>query len=236
MPEDPRDKPGFREMKKALQDHQIGRLKETYSDLMASAEYKDMAQFFFEDLYHVGDIQARNRAFLKLYKYLEKLMGLKVLHGLKSLMDFYFLSERLDDEVTFVLIKMGADPRFTRETYNRAYRIADNHDDRVRQLEVCEESLRFVHGMSHVPFFGGFIKSAQFTARLIGATEMTEFLGRGYKIFKDVRSIDFFAKTVRTREQERLDDIWKRYSAEPKLGLTPKERAALSELKIYSEA
>lgn len=234
MAEDPRDRSGFREMKTALQDHQIGRLKETYSDLMADPQYTDMAQFFFEDLYHVGDIQARNRAFLKLYRYLEKIFELRVLHGLKSLMDFYFLSERLDDEVALVLMKMGTGLDFTRDQYNRAYRIADNHEDRVQQLAVCDESLRFVHRMSHLPFFGGFIKSAQLTARLIGATEMTDFLGRGYQIFKKVASIDYFAGVIAERERDRLEEIWRRFPTSPKIALTRKEREGLKNVKIYN--
>ena len=42
--EDPRDQPGFREMKKELQEHQIGRLKETYADLLADPEYREKLQ------------------------------------------------------------------------------------------------------------------------------------------------------------------------------------------------
>lgn len=234
MAEDPRDKPGFREMKTALQDHQIGRLKETYADLRADPQYTDMAQFFFEDLYHVGDVQARNRSFLKLYRYLEKIFEMRVLHGLKALMDFYFLSERLDDEVALVLIKMKAPLDFTRDEYNRAYRIADNKEDRLQQLAVCNESLHFVHKMSHFPFFGGFIKSAQLSARLIGATEMTDFLGRGYTIFKKVPSIDHFASVIDQREHERLEEIWRRFPTNPKIALTRKEREVLQEVKVYT--
>jgi len=208
----------------ALRTHQIRRLNETYADITEDPEFRDMAHFFFNDLYHIEDLRERNESFLRLHGYLESMLDLKILSGLKALMDFYFISERLDLEVGMVLCKMGVSLEFSREEYRRAYRYADNYEDRIHQLQVCEESLHFVHSMSHLPFFGAFIKSAQLTARLIGANPMVDFLGRGYKLFRSVESVDPFSSILQERERSRLDEIWEKYGMDDAFALDASER------------
>jgi hypothetical protein len=195
----PRALPSFAELKVALQEYQIHRLRETYADLMRDETWRPLGQFFFSDLYMVGDRSARNESFLKLYRHFERVFDASFLKGVKALIDFYMLSEKLDDEVTHVMERMGVGLAFTGDDYERAYRWADNYDDRVTQLEYVEETLTFVHGMSHRMLIGALIGTMGATARLIGAGAMVEFLDRGYRAFRDSKDISHFKQTIQTR-------------------------------------
>ena len=208
--------PTFAEMKAVLQKHQIERLQGTYSDLIDNARWKDLAEFFFTDLYVVGDLAERNESFLRLYRHFERIFDTVFLRGIKSLIEFYFLSDTLDDDVTRLLLAMDTGFKLSRDRYERAYRYADNYDDRVKQIAYVEQTLTFVHSMSQRRIVGFLISTMQATARLIGATAMVDFLDRGYVAFRTVPDITYFINTIATRERERLDRIWKEYPPDPK--------------------
>jgi hypothetical protein len=201
--------PTIGEMKVALQRHQVARLQETYADLRAEERYKDLAQFFFVDLYYVGDRAERNESFLRLWKHFEKVLGRVLFQGLSDLVDFYTLSERLDDECAEMMVRMKAPLDFTTADYERAYRYCDNHDDRVKQLEYVDRTLSFVHATSQVRLIGVLISTMQATARLIGASAMVDFLNRGYTSFRSQKDITYFKQTILKRERDRLDRIWR---------------------------
>lgn len=197
------------ELKVALQEHQIGRLRDTYADLMKDPTWAPLGQFFFSDLYMVGDRSERNESFLKLYRHFERVFDARFLGGVKALIEFYMLSEKLDDEVVAVLEGMGAGPDFTSKEYEQAYRWAENYDARVEQLVYVQRTLEFVHSMSHTRLIGVLIGTMRATAKVVGAGAMVEFLDRGYRAFRDCRDITYFRETIGTRERERLDRIYR---------------------------
>lgn len=203
--------PTLSEMKVALQKFQIGRLSETYKDLHSEERYSELAQFFFVDLYYVGDRAERNESFLRLWKHFEKVLGRVIVQGLSDLVEFYMLSERLDEACAAQLVKMKAPLDFTNDQYERAYRFCDNYAARVEQLDYVERTLDFVHATSQRRLIGVLISTMQATARLIGASAMVDFLDRGYTAFRKVKDITYFRQTIRKREQERLDRIWRDY-------------------------
>ncbi|MBI4859447.1 MAG: hypothetical protein HY815_04195 [Candidatus Riflebacteria bacterium] len=200
--------PTLLEMKVQLQKHQIDRLRGTYADLMEYPLYVNLAEFFFTDLYYVGDRTERNESFLKLYTHFEQLFGKVLLRGIHDLLEFHALSEDLDDDVARLLVKMGVGLGFTSEDYERAYRYADNYPERVHQIEIMEVNLYFVHRMSQRRIIGVLLSTMQATARLLGASPMIDFLDRGYTAFRTVKDISYFVTTIKTREQTRLDRIY----------------------------
>jgi hypothetical protein len=204
------------EMKAVLQKFQIARLADTYKDLEADERYRPLAEFFFRDLYYVGDRAKRNESFLRLWKHFERVLGGVIVRGLHDLVEFYYLSERLDDEVAQVMIALGSGLQIDMATYERAYRHCDNYDDRVLQLDYVERTLDFVHATAQRRVFGVLISTMQATARLIGASPMVDFLDRGYTAFRRVKDITYFRTTIRKREQERLDRIWRDIKPDPK--------------------
>ena len=196
-------------MKVALQKLQIARLSETYADLRAEERYADLAQFFFVDLYYVGDRAERNESFLRLWKHFEKILGRVIVQGLTDLVDFYMLSEKLDEACAKMLLRLRSPLAITTAQYEQAHRYCDNYDERVVQLEFVARTLNFVHATSQRRLFGVLISTMQATARLIGASQMVDFLDRGYTAFRGVKDITYFRETIRKREQERLDRIWR---------------------------
>lgn len=211
--------PTLTEMKVALQKFQIARLAGTYADLEADERYRPLAEFFFRDLYFVGDRAARNESFLRVWKHFERVLGGVIVRGLHDLVEFYYLSEKLDEEVAQVLIAMGSGLTLDMDAYERAYRYADDYDDRVVQLEYVERTLDFVHATSQRRVVGVLISTMQATARLIGASPMVDFLDRGYTAFRGVKDITYFRNTIHKRERERLDRIWRDIPLDPRYRL-----------------
>src|SRR5258708_4015238 len=124
----------FLEMKRALQEHQIQRLRESYGDLIADPNWSELGEFFFNELYMVGDRTERNESFLRVYRHFERVFESNFLSGIHALIDFYIISEKLDDDVTRVLMEMGVSYGFSSQDYEKAYRWTDSYDDRVKQL------------------------------------------------------------------------------------------------------
>jgi hypothetical protein len=217
--------PTLEEMKVSLQKHQIARLTETFADLKANERYRALAEFFFVDLYFVGDRKARNESFLRVWRHFEKVLGGVIVAGLHDLVEFYLLSERLDDDVARVLVSMKAPLDFDRATYERAYRYADDFEARKLQLEYVGRTLDFVHRTSQRRLLGVLISTMQATARLIGASLMADFLNRGYTAFREVKDITYFRDTILKREHERLERIWREVPLDEKYQLKQKSEA-----------
>jgi hypothetical protein len=199
----------FQEIKVALQLHQIERLRGTYTDLIGDPKWRDLAEFFFNDLYFVGDRSERNAAFLSVYHHFERVFDVSFLRGLRALIEFYRVSEKLDDDVTRALLAMGAGYGFTSGEYERAYRYADDYAERVEQLALVDETLTFVHRIAHRRMVGVLIRTMARAAGLLGARAMVGFLTRGYYAFRNANDIDLFKRTIATRERDRLDRIWR---------------------------
>ena len=94
------------------------------------------------------------------------------------------------------------------ETYERAYRLADNYADRVRQIELVRQSLFNVARLTRIPLLGIELDRSRGLADMMGMSVIHRFLRVGYKAVLPVRDMPRFIETIAVREMNRLDRIY----------------------------
>ncbi len=192
-----------------LRAWQTERLKRTYQDLLNSRRYNPAAEFFLSDIYAPRDFSQRNHDLQRFYDGVNKVLPDRAVSILADAVELYQLSDKLDDELARVLIdELGVTETITAEQYAEAYRLCDNYDERVRQIELVNEIGQGVDHLLQLPFIGMTLRLAHTPAVLAGWSELQGFLERGYAAFKHMKGADEFMAIVTRRERQILDQIY----------------------------
>ncbi len=193
--------------KAVLQSFQSNRLRRDHADLAEEPQYHDIGEFFFEEMYGPRDFSARDEQARRLQHFVHLAPGLAV-GDVQQVLELLELTNRLDDAVAHWLLKLDAPLDFDEEQYERAYRLADNYDDRVRQLDLVRDSLYNVYRMARRPLVGMMLNRTQGLAQTVGMSDIHRFLWTGYNAIQSVRDIHRFVETIGVRERDRLDRIY----------------------------
>lgn len=201
--------PSQQDYKQALQTFQSKRLRRDHADLAEEAQYRQIGEFFFEEMYGPRDFSSRDEQARRLHQFIHLVPGI-ALGDVQKVLQLLELSNRLDDDLVRLLLEMGAPIAFDEATYEQAYRLADNYDDRLYQLDLVRDSLYNVYRMAHRPFVGVALNRTQGLAQTVGMADIHRFLRLGYLSIQPVRDIHRFVETVTLREQDRLERIYER--------------------------
>ena len=191
-----------------LKDFQSKRLRDTYGDLAEQKAYKSACFFFFNRLYSTEDTADRDASFRKIYANVKRFLGGEIVASMAKLIELAELTDRLDMTLLGVLEKEGAPVEFDMETYERAYRLSDNYDDRILQIELLVFTNRLIHKISHRFGIGMGLRALRTACLVTGDTRMVDFLMDGYRAFADLRRIEPLVDAIDQRERERLDRIY----------------------------
>lgn len=200
----------FDQAKIALQEFQVRRLKRDFRDLRLSEEYGPFTEFFATEIYSARDFTERNESFRRITTQFKGLLGEEIYTGLTRLLDLHSLSDRLDSEMSTLLIDAGIPVKFTETEYERAYRELDNYDERLLQIDMIIESLQFTHHISRMALIGVALKSARVAVGIFSKDKIVELLETAYSTLRGIKSIDYLCNEVRVREVARLDRIYGR--------------------------
>jgi hypothetical protein len=193
--------------KAILQSFQSNRLRRDHADLTEEPQYHNIGEFFFEEMYGPHDFSARDEQARRLQQFVHLAPGLAV-GDVQQVLELLDLTNRLDDAVVQCLVNLDAPLDFDENLYERAYRLADNYDQRVHQLDLIRESLYNVYRMARRPLIGTVLKRTQGLAQTVGMSDIHHFLRMGYEAIQPVRDIHRFVETVGVRERDRLDRIY----------------------------
>ena len=191
----------------ALQRFQSNRLRRDHADLAAEPQYRDIGEFFFEEMYGPRDFSARDEQARRLHQFVHLVPGIAV-GDVQKVLELLELSNRLDDGLVEVLLELDAPINFDEQIYERAYRLADNYAERVEQIDLARDSLYNVYRMARRPFVGLALDRIQGLAQRVGMADIHRFLRQGFAAIQPVRDIHRFVETVMLREQDRLDRIY----------------------------
>jgi hypothetical protein len=198
----------FEQAKTAVQDFQVRRLKRDFHDLRKSQEYGPFSEFFASEIYSARDFTERNESFRRVTNQFRHVIGEEIYVGLVRLLDLHSLTDRLDGEVAAALIGMGQPLDFNEAEYEEAYRLLDNYDERLLQIELILESLEFTHHVSQMTLIGVVLKSAKLATGLFTKDRIVDLLERAYSMLRHIRDITYLNDEVRKREVARLDRIY----------------------------
>jgi hypothetical protein len=133
-----------------------------------------------------------------------------VVRDVEQVLELLDLTTRLDESVVAQLVALDAPLEFDEATYERAYRLADNYQERRRQIELVRAALYNVYKLSRRPFMDAVLHRTHGLAHAAGMADIHRFLLTGYESIKPVRDIHRFVETVCVREELRLERIFGR--------------------------
>lgn len=194
---------------KLLREWQSTRLSWTHRDLLEHPRFRPATLFFLSDVYAPRDFSQRNFDIQKAYDAMRKAVPERVVHTLAETIELHQFTDELDAKLVSALYgTLGVIDIITPELYAEAYRICDNYDDRVRQIDMIAAIGRSVDRIVRLPFIGLTLRLAHTPAHLAGWHELQGFLERGFSAFKHMKGAEEFLTLIGKREKSILDKIF----------------------------
>jgi hypothetical protein len=188
---------------------QSGRLARTHADLLASPRYRPAAQFFLNDVYAPRDFSQRDADLQRFYEGVSKVLPERAVSILADVVELAALTDNLDERLAGVLVNdLGVTDTIGFDQYAEAYRICDNYDLRLHQIQLIDHIGRGIDRLVQIPFIGLSLRLAHAPAVLAGWAELQGYLERGFAAFKHMKGADEFLGLITRREKDILDRIF----------------------------
>ncbi len=192
-----------------LRRFQAQRLAQTHADLLSSPRFGPAARFFLSDVYGPRDFSQRDADLLRFYEGVRKVLPERAVAVLADVVQLSAMTNDLDERLIRALVgELGVTDEITLEQYAAAYRLCDNYDERLRQIQMIDAVGHGIERMVHVPLIGVSLRLAHAPAVLAGWAELQEYLERGFSAFKHMKGADHFLNTIARRETRILDAIF----------------------------
>lgn len=206
---------GLEEQMQRLRLWQTERLRSTYADLLSQPEYRPACEFFLNDLYAAQDFSQRDQDAERLYQVLSRYLPASMLHLLGDSIYLTHSTNRLDSRLLQALVELqGPGFEISPALYAEGYRRCDNYAERVEQVNLLAQILEEAAMGARRPLFAATLKLARVPAERLGWSELHGFLQRGYLAAKHMRNVAHFVSSIRSREMQILDKIF-RSDADP---------------------
>jgi hypothetical protein len=188
---------------------QSQRLAHTHADLLESPRYGPACRFFLSDIYAPHDFSQRDQDFEHIYELMSRFLPDFLLSLARKAIQMNRLTSELDQALLDVLVdQLGIKDRISPDIYAEAYRLCDNYDKRLQQIELVVEVGRQVELATRIPLVGMTLRLARRPAKRAGWDELHGFFEKGYNAFKDMRGAGPFLSAIRKRELAILDNIY----------------------------
>jgi hypothetical protein len=193
-----------------LRAWQADRLAHTYADLLADPHDRPACEFFLSDIYAPRDFSQRDHDLERIHKFLSRVLPASTIQLLTRTVELNSLTTTLDGDLLRVLVDQlgvtaSATDTLTAELYAEAYRICDNHAERVHQIDLTQSVLRQVSEGARLLIVGVAMKMVKVPAQSAGWVEIYDFLERGYGAFRQMKDAKNFVATIAQRELSLLD-------------------------------
>lgn len=192
-----------------LRQWQTERLTSSHQDLLDSREYGPACNFFLTDVYAPRDFSQRDEDILHVYHAMKRIMPAPIMRTLNLVISLNELTAQLDQKLVQVMVeKLQFTDQVTVEMYAEGYRLCDNYDERVKQIDLIGAVGRSVNKLVRLPLIGFSLRLAHAPAHLSGWADLQGFLERGFAAFKRMKRVDPFLKIIEQREKQILDQIY----------------------------
>ncbi len=192
-----------------LRAWQAQRLARTYADFLADPRYAPAGHFFLENIYAAKDFTQRNADILRIHEFMSRFIPARALKTLTLAIELNNLTEELDAKLLDALLnQVGATDSISEEQYAEAYRLCDNYDDRVKQIEMIVDIGRDLEKLVKHRVIGWMLRAARGPAHRAGWHELQDFLEHGYASFRHMGKADKFLNAIHDREMTILDNIY----------------------------
>jgi hypothetical protein len=192
-----------------LRAWQSRRLAATYQDLLQHKQFGPACRFFLTDVYAPQDFSDRDEDILHVYQAMKRIMPASIMRTLKLVIMLNELTSRLDNQLVQVMVdELQLTDKITAVMYAAAYRLCDNYDERLQQIELIVAVGQSVNRLVRLPFVGLTLRLLHTPAHLSGWAELQSFLERGFAAFKQIKNADPFLEIISQREKKILKQIY----------------------------
>lgn len=185
------------------------RLSRTHADMLNDVRFSAGCRFFLEDIYAPKDFSQRDYDGHRIYNFMNRFLPEATLAPLAMALEVNSLTQQLDLALAEAMRDhLGVEDRFDRAQYEQAYRLCDNYDVRMRQIQLIVAVGRQLERVRRVPFIHATLRLARGPALRLGWFEMQDFLERGYLAWKSIREPETFLANIGQRETAILNRIY----------------------------
>jgi len=201
----------------AIKHVQQQRLRDTYADLLASARYRQAAEFFLEELYGPEDFVQRDAQFARVVPAIVRLFPNEVVATVQALAQLHALSERLDTAMAVALAELAepAQPGLAldedaaasqpllpdAEAYGRAWRAVGQPAERERQIVLLLQVGQSLDRHTRSRLLRASLHMMRGPARAAGLEALQHFLETGFDAFGAMGGAKEFLQTIAERER-----------------------------------
>lgn len=192
---------------------QCDRLGQTYADYHQHKRYRKALDFFLTDIYGPTDFSQRDADIARVYPIMVKMLSATAIESLAQALELNALSMTLDHELAGVLVnelEMDATQggtALTPQMYAEAYRLCDNYDQRIAQIDLAVEAAAILERAVKKKMIYLTVKVARGPAKAAGFGELQSFLERGLAAFKKMKGSHKFLDALAARERHVLDAL-----------------------------
>ncbi len=185
------------------------RLSRTHADMLLDGRFSQGCRFFLDDIYAPKDFSQRDYDGHRIYNFMNRFLPEATLAPLAMALEVNSLTQQLDLALAEAMRdQLGVIDRFDRTQYEEAYRLCNNYDTRVRQIELIVTVGHQLERVRRVPFIQTTLRLARGPAHRLGWYEIQDFLERGYLAWKSIREPAAFLSNIQQREMAVLDRIY----------------------------
>lgn len=197
-----------------LAEWQVARLSRTYADYHNTRRYRAALDFFLTDIYGPTDFSQRDNDIERVYPLMVKVLSVTAIESLAQALELNALSMTLDRDLLAALTDdLGLDvdrgpEALTPDMYAEAYRICDNYDQRIQQIDLAVDAASTLESAVQKKMIYLTVKVARGPARAAGFGELQSFLERGLAAFKKMKGSCRFLDALAAREKHVLDALF----------------------------
>lgn len=185
---------------------QAARLNATYADLAEQDRYAPAIAFFQSDLYGAGDYSRRDADLARVVPIMTHVLPGAVVGTVAGAMELSVLSHDLDRRM---LRRLAARSRLSVAAYCDAFRALENREERERQIALIVEIGSVMDRYVNKPLVGSTLAAMRHPARAAGLGALQAFLERGFSAFAHMRGAREFLATVKSRETDLMNAIFR---------------------------
>lgn len=193
---------------------QCERLGQTYADFHKQKRYRAALDFFLTDIYGPSDFSQRDQDIARVYPIMVRTLTVAAIDSLTQALELHAVSMALDHELIDVLFhRLGLDvaagpAALTPHMYAEAYRLCDNYDRRLQQIDLAVEAASILESAVRKKMIYLTVKIARRPARAAGFGELQSFLERGLAAFTKMKGSHRFLDALAARERHILDALY----------------------------
>ncbi|SFM63880.1 FFLEELY motif protein [Marinobacter zhejiangensis] len=191
-----------------LGDWQAERLKSTHQDLYQQPDYHQGLHFLLTDLYAPASLNQRDDSIDRVFPKMVKWLPDHLLATLAGLVELNLVTQTLDLGLVETLARLSYPVDDLQAwQYCEAYRLADQHQQRRRQIELIAEVGGQLDRYVRNRTLGWLLSMSRSAADMAGLGDLHDFLHRGYSAFHAMENVEQLITQLVTRENQVLEQI-----------------------------